>query len=208
MEPVVISKKLLKRLPMYLAHLRSLPEESNVSATAMARVLGLGEVMVRKDLAKISETGRRRTGRSRERLIRDIEEYLALTAETPTVIVGAGKLGSALLDYDGFDASGFRILAAFDLEPDFAEQKNEKPIYPMSRLQNFCRYYHVRIGIITVPAENAQAVCDLLVSCGVSAIWNFAPVHLQVPDHVIVQSENLAVSLTALRIQMRKQKTA
>ena len=72
MEPVVISKKLLKRLPMYLAHLRSLPEESNVSATAMAKVLGLGEVMVRKDLAKISETGRRRTGRSRERLIRDI----------------------------------------------------------------------------------------------------------------------------------------
>ena len=94
------------------------------------------------------------------------------------------------------------------LEPDSAEQKNEKPIYPMCRLQNFCRYYHVRIGIITVPAENAQAVCDLLVSCGVSAIWNFAPVHLQVPDHVIVQSENLAVSLTALRIQMRKQKTA
>ena len=116
MEPVVISKKLLKRLPMYLAHLRSLPEESNVSATAMAKVLGLGEVMVRKDLAKISETGRRRTGRSRERLIRDIEEYLALTAETPTVIVGAGKLGRALLDYDGFDASGFQILAAFDLE--------------------------------------------------------------------------------------------
>ena len=208
MEPVMISKRLLKRLPMYLAHLRSLPEESNVSATAMAKVLGLGEVMVRKDLAKISETGRRRTGRSRERLIRDIEEYLALTAEMPTVIVGAGKLGRALLDYDGFDASGFRILAAFDQEPGTDGQNHEKPIYPMSRLQNFCRYYHVRIGVITVPAENAQAVCDLLVSCGVRAIWNFAPVHLQVPDHVIVQSENLAVSLTALRVQMRKQKTA
>ena len=78
----------------------------------------------------------------------------------------------------------------------------------MSRLEAFCRYYRVRIGIITVPAENAQAVCDQLVSSGVSAIWNFAPVHLQVPDHVVVQSENLAVSLTALRIQMRKQKTA
>ena len=66
MEPVVISKKLLKRLPLYLAHLKALPENSNVSATSMARYLGLGEVMVRKDLAKISETGRRRTGRSRE----------------------------------------------------------------------------------------------------------------------------------------------
>lgn len=208
METVVISKRLLKRLPMYLAHLKSLPEESNVSATAMAKALGLGEVMVRKDLAKISETGRRRTGRSRERLIRDIEEYLYLTAETPTVIVGAGKLGRALLDYNGFESSGFQILAAFDQEPCATCSNNGKPIYPVSRLQNFCRYYHVRIGIITVPDENAQAVCDLLVSSGVNAIWNFAPVHLKVPDHVIVQSENLAVSLTALRIQMRKQKTA
>ena len=208
MESVVISKKLLKRLPMYLAHLKSLPEESNVSATAMARSLGLGEVMVRKDLAKISETGRRRTGRSRERLIRDIEEYLYLAAETQAVIVGAGKLGRALLDYGGFDDSGFQILAAFDLDPDSPESGNGKPIYPMSRLESFCRYYHVLIGIITVPAENAQAVCDLLVSSGVSAIWNFAPVHLQVPDYVVVQSENLAVSLTALRIHMRKQKPA
>ena len=89
MEPVVISKKLLKRLPLYLAHLKSLPENSNVSATSMAKVMGMGEVMVRKDLAKISETGRRRTGRSRERLIRDIEEYLYLAVDTPTVIVGA-----------------------------------------------------------------------------------------------------------------------
>ena len=208
MESVVISKKLLKRLPMYLAHLKSLPEESNVSATAMARALGLGEVMVRKDLAKISETGRRRTGRSRERLIRDIEEYLYLAAETPAVIVGAGKLGRALLDYSGFEDSGFQILAAFDLELDTPESKNGKPIHPMSRLEAFCRYYRVQIGIITVPAENAQAVCDQLVFSGVSAIWNFAPVHLQVPDYVVVQSENLAVSLTALRIQMRKQKTA
>ena len=208
MEPVVISKKLLKRLPLYLAHLKALPENSNVSATSMARYLGLGEVMVRKDLAKISETGRRRTGRSRERLIRDIEEYLYLAAETPTVIVGAGKLGRALLDYSGFEESGFHILAAFDREPCAECSEHEKPIYPMSRLQSYCRYYRVRIGIITVPAESAQEVCDLLVSSGVSAIWNFAPVHLKVPDHVAVQSENLAVSLTALRVQMRKQKTA
>lgn len=208
MEPVVISKRLLRRLPMYLLHLKSLPEESNVSATAVARALGLGEVMVRKDLAKISETGRRRTGRSRERLIQDIEEYLYLAIETPTVIVGAGKLGRALLDYNGFEDSGFQILAAFDQDPCTDGLKSWKPIYPMSLLEAFCRNYQVRIGIITVPAENAQEVCDLLVACGVSAIWNFAPVHLKVPEHVTVQSENLAVSLTALRIQMRKQKPA
>ena len=208
MEPVVISKKLLKRLPLYLAHLKALPENSNVSATSMARYLGLGEVMVRKDLAKISETGRRRTGRSRERLIRDIEEYLYLAAETPTVVVGAGMLGMALLDYGGFEESGFQIQAAFALEPCAGASKNGKPIFSMNCLERYCRQHRVRVGIITVPAEDAQKVCDALVLSGVTAIWNFAPVNLKVPDHVIVQSENLADSLTALRVQMRKQKPA
>ena len=208
MEPVVISKKLLKRLPLYLAHLKALPENSNVSATSMARYLGLGEVMVRKDLAKISETGRRRPGRSRERLIRDIEEYLYLAAETPTVVVGAGLLGMALLDYGGFEESGFQIQAAFALEPCAGASKNGKPIYSMNCLERYCRQHHVRVGIITVPVEDAQQVCDALVLSGVTAIWNFAPVNLKVPDHVIVQSENLADSLTALRGQMRKQKPA
>lgn len=206
METVKISKKLLKRLPVYLVHLKSLPENSNVSATSMAKALDLGDVQVRKDLAKVSEAGRRRTGRDRERLIRDIEEYLDFAAKTGTVIVGAGKLGRALLDYDGFAESGLNVMAGFDLEPCAEHSESGKPIYPMNRLEHFCRHYDVHIGVITVPAENAQRVCDMLVACGITAIWNFSSVHLKVPDHVIVKSENLAVSLTALRVQMKKQK--
>lgn len=205
METVKISKRLLKRLPIYLAHLKTLPENSNVSATSMAKVLGLGDVQVRKDLAKVSEAGRRRTGRSREQLIHDIEEYLDFAAQTGTIIVGAGKLGRALLDYSGFEESGLNVIAAFDLEPCAEHTENGKPIYHLTRLEQFCKYYDVHIGVITVPAENAQQVCDYMVACGIRAIWNFAPVHLKVPDHVIVQSENLAVSLTALRIRMKKQ---
>jgi redox-sensing transcriptional repressor len=203
METDKISRKLLKRLPIYLAHLKSLPENSNVSATSIAKALELGDVQVRKDLAKVSEAGRRRTGRSREQLIWDIEKYLDFAAHTGTVIVGAGKLGRALLDYSGFEESGFNIMAGFDLHPCAAYADSGKPIYPMSKLESFCRNYGVEVGIITVPAESAQRVCDALVACGISAIWNFAPVHLIVPEHVIVQSENLAVSLTALRIQMK-----
>ena len=206
METVKISKKLLERLPVYLAHLKSLPANSNVSATSMAKALGLGDVQVRKDLAKVSAAGRRRTGRDRERLIEDIEEYLDFAAETGTIIVGAGKLGRALLDYTGFEESGLNVMAGFDLEPCAACSERGKPIYPINRLEHFCRHYDVHIGVITVPAENAQSVCDSLVACGIHAIWNFAPVHLKVPAHVIVQSENLAVSLTALRMQMKNQK--
>jgi len=207
-ETVKISKKLLKRLPVYLAHLKSLPANSNVSATSMAKALGLGDVQVRKDLAKVSAAGRRRTGRDRERLIQDIEEYLDFAAETGTIIVGAGKLGRALLDYTGFEESGLNVMAGFDVQPCADRSEIGKPIYPMSRLESFCRHYDVHIGIITVPAESAQRVCDTLVTCGITAIWNFAPVHLKVPEYVVVQSENLAVSLTALRMQMKTQKPA
>ncbi len=205
METVKISKKLLKRLPIYLAHLKSLPENTNVSATSIAKALGLGDVQVRKDLAKVSEAGRRRTGRSREQLIRDIGDYLDFAAKTGTVIVGAGKLGRALLDYSGFEESGLNVMAGFDIQPCSERSETGKPIYPMNRLESFCRHYDVCLGVITVPAECAQSVCDSMVACGITAIWNFAPVHLKVPEYVVVQSENLAVSLTALRIQMKNQ---
>lgn len=205
MEPNQVSKKLLNRLPLYLAHLKSLPEHSaNVSATAIAKALGLGDVQVRKDLAKISHEGRRRTGRSREQLILDIENYLDFATETGTIVVGAGKLGQALLDYGGFAESGLNVMAGFDIHPAAKQSASGKPIYPMNRLENYCRCYDVRIGIIAVPAHSAQKVCDALVGCGIRAIWNFAPVHLKVPDHVVVQSENLAVSLTALRMQLKQ----
>ena len=198
------SRKLLERLPVYLNYLRSLPEQTeNVSATSIALALELGHVQVRKDLAKVSAEGRRRTGRSREKLIRDIEEYLDYATTTGTILVGAGKLGRALLDYDGFEELGLNVMAGFDRNPEDKQTEQGKPIYPMGRLELFCKCYDVRIGIIAVPAESAQEVCDQLVACGVRAIWNFAPVHLKVPDSVVLQSENLAVSFASLCMQMK-----
>ena len=89
MESTTVSRKLLKRLPVYLNYLKSLPEDaSNVSATAMAKALELGDVQVRKDLAKVSATGRRRTGRNRHQLMQDIESYLNFAEDTGTVVVG------------------------------------------------------------------------------------------------------------------------
>ena len=204
MEPMKVSKKLMNRLPAYLSYLKSLPEDSeNVSATVIAKALGLGDVQVRKDLAKISHTGRRRTGRSREQLVRDIETFLDYATETRTIIVGAGKLGRALLDYSGFEESGVNVMAGFDILPVVNRSDDGKPISTMNRLESFCRHYDVRVGILTVPAENAQSVCDSMVACGIRVIWNFAPIHLNVPDHVVVRSENLAVSLASLCMQLK-----
>lgn len=210
MESNKISKKTLSRLPVYLEYLKTLPEQQDqISATTIARALGLGDVQVRKDLAKICDTGRRRTGRSREQLIHDIENYLDFVTETRAVLVGTGKLGQALLEYGGFQESGLNLMAGFDVCPPTDRTKScAKPIYPMSRLETFCKHYDVRIGVIAVPAESAQAVCDCLIDSGVRAIWNFAPVRLKVPDHVVVRSENLALSLTSLRLELKNRTTS
>lgn len=204
METPIVSKKLLKRLPVYLHYIKTLPEHTeNISATRMARDLGLGDVMVRKDLAKVSNGGRRKIGHVREDLIVDIEKFLDFNSTTNAIVIGAGKLGQALMDYSGFEASGLHIVAGFDTCTPGKQTNGGKNIYPMTRLAQFCKDNRISIAIVTVPAESAQDVCDVLVDCGIRAIWNFAPVHLNIPDRIVVQSENLAVSLTALRMQLK-----
>ena len=204
MKPDVVSKRTVNRLPLYLAYLKSLPESAeNISATSIANALGFGDVQVRKDLAKISHTGRRKTGRNRMKLIREIEAFLDCTANSGVIIVGAGQLGQALLEYDRFEEAGLNVMAGFDSLPTVAQTKSGKPIYHLNQLEAFCKSYEVHIGVITVPDEITQMVCDRLVACGVNAIWNFTRTHLKVPSNVVVQNENLAVSLTTLTLQLK-----
>jgi redox-sensing transcriptional repressor len=207
MERKEISKAVLKRLPGYVAYLRSLPDTASpyISATALANALGMGEVQVRKDLALVSDGGRPKVGYLRESLIEDIEQFLGYDNTTDAVLIGAGKLGQALLGYSGFDAYGLNILAAFDANPMANATDDGKPIYHISQLENFCRANKVLMGIITVPAPQAQAVCDQLIACGIKAIWNFANVHLEVPANILVQNENMATSLAVLSMHLQAQ---
>jgi len=196
-----ISKATLKRLPTYLSYLKSMPADApaNISATALAAGLSMGEVQVRKDLALVSDGGRPKIGYNRERLIADIENFLGYGDTNDAVLIGAGKLGRALLGYSGFAEYGLNIVAAFDSnDAIIGTSKSGKPIMHLSRLAETCRRFKVKIGIITVPAEHAQAVCDLLIENGIMAIWNFAPKHLTVPEHILVQNENMAASLALL----------
>ena len=207
MERKEVSKSVLKRLPGYLAYLKSIPEGSspNISATALANALGMGEVQVRKDLAMVSDGGRPKIGYLREHLIEDIEQFLGYDNTTDAVLIGAGKLGQALLDYRGFEAYGLNILAAFDICPQNDSTDSGKPIVHIDKLESFCRTHKVLMGIITVPASQAQAVCDQLIACGIKAIWNFANVHLEVPANILVQNENMATSLAVLSMHLQAQ---
>ena len=196
-----ISRATLKRLPTYLSYLKALPSEAsaNISATALAAGLHMGEVQVRKDLALVSDGGRPKIGYNREHLIADIENFLGYGNSNDAVLIGAGKLGRALLGYGGFAEYGLNIVAAFDANDTLIGTTNGgKPILHLSRLGEVCQRYTIKIGIITVPAEYAQGVCDLLIENGILAIWNFAPKHLNVPDGILVQNENMAASLALL----------
>lgn len=207
MEKKTISKSVLKRLPGYLSYLKSMSEDSppHISATALANALGMGEVQVRKDLAMVSDGGRPKIGYLRESLIDDIEQFLGYDNTTDAVLIGAGKLGQALMAYKGFDDYGLNILAAFDVAPTKEKTDEGKPIYSIDKLPHFCRSNKVLMGIITVPAEAAQGVADLLIAEGIKAIWNFAPTHLDVPENILVQNENMATSLAVLSVHLQAQ---
>ena len=200
-----ISKSVLKRLPGYLAYLKSVqdPESPYISAPSLANALGMGEVQVRKDLAMVSDGGRPKIGYLRESLIDDIEQFLGYDNATDAVLIGAGKLGQALMDHKGFDEYGLNILAGFDVHPNREQTEDGKPIYSMDKLESFCHANKVRMGIITVPAAHAQQVCDQLIHSGIKAIWNFAPTHLEVPPHILVQHENMATSLAVLSMHLQ-----
>ena len=121
------------------------------------------------------------------------------------ILIGAGKLGQELMGYKGFQAYGLNILAAFDQSPEKENPKGKHPVYPMTKLESYCRSHKVLMGIITVPGEYAQQVCDKLIACGIKAIWNFAPAHLDVPDGILVQNENMATSLAVLSMHLQAQ---
>ena len=205
MKTTDVSRAALGRIPVYLKFIESLPQDvETVSATTIAKALGFGEVQVRKDLASVSSSGKPKVGYNVKDLIAELEAFLGYNDIDNAVIVGAGSLGKALLNYSGFKAYGLNIIAAFDLCEEPTEFQG-KTVFPIAQLGSFCRKVNVHIGIITVPASSAQEICDLLVESGIRAIWNFAPVHLVVPDGILVQNENMASSLALLSNHLREQ---
>ena len=203
-----ISKSALGRLPIYLQYLKSLPISStcNISATMLATALSLGEVQVRKDLASVSNAGKPKIGYNVSDLILELENFLGYNNVNDAVIIGAGKLGKALLEFNGFGQYGLNIVAAFDTDDSLIGQTPDgKSIFHISEFTNLCKRLKVHIGIITVPSECAQIVCNEMIENGILAIWNFAPTHLDVPPNILVHNENMAASLALLSNHLKEQ---
>ena len=201
-------KSVVKRLPIYLDYLRDVTKKETsikyISSKKISDDLELGEVQVRKDLSLISGKGKPKIGYEIEALTSTIESYLGCNQIKKAILIGVGKLGSALLNYEGFRTYGIEIVCGFDRQKDTSIQNIPVKELCNENLNKIFSENQIDIGIICVPKNEAQAVCDILVSFGVCAIWNFAPVLLKVPKNVLVQNENLAYSLSIVSSVINK----
>ncbi len=203
-----VTTQALNRMPYYIQQLRSIKSQGieTISAPKVAELLNLNEVQVRKDFAAVYITkGKPKTGFVVEELLTAMEELLGYNNAEDAVIVGTGSLARAIMAHEGFQEYGLKIVAAFDHNSDLVDTEiNGIKVLPTDKISNLCRRLKIHIGIITVPSHKAQTVCDQLVAGGVLAIWNFAPIHLSVPDHILVHNENLAASLAVLSNHLKQ----
>ena len=192
----------LQRLPVYLNYLRGLSDDGEnnyISSGRIAKALGFGEVLVRKDLAYSGCAGRPKVGYPRAELIGALEEFLCVNARKTAVIIGAGGLGSALLSYGGFEHYGFEVPVAFDSDPaKIGTTISGKPVLDVKDLEKGCREAGAVLAIIAVPASAAHSVGEQLKAAGIKAILNFAPVQLNLGEEVKVINMDVAANLAVL----------
>lgn len=180
-------------------------EAANVSSAQIADYVRIDDTQVRKDLAAIGVRGAPRVGYPAAEVQTRIRTVLGFDAACPAVLVGAGRLGGALALYPGFDEYGLKIAGLFDADPrKVGLHIGQIMILPLSDVKEVVRRNNVRLGILTVPAAAAQEIADLLVSAGVQALWNFAPVNLNVPRDVIVRHEHISVGLGELLYHLKR----
>ncbi len=196
-----IPRKAIYRLSVYFRGLQRLRANGiqTVSSEALAKAAGVKPTQLRKDLTYFGQFGTRGLGYDVNELAQMISDLLGTTSLQPVVLVGVGNLGLALLSYRGFEKEGFEIVAAFDIDPGRQrERDNAIPIFGLETLPDLVKRKNIRMAILTVPAAVAQEAANTLVAAGITGILNFAPLALAVPEHVTVNSVNLAMELENL----------
>jgi redox-sensing transcriptional repressor len=196
-----IAESTVRRLSLYLRFLEEFEEQGmeTVSSEALAARGGTTSAQVRKDLSFFGSFGKRGLGYSVPELVRKLRDILGLGRTYRVAMIGAGKIGSALVQYRGFRQRGFDIVAIFDTDPaKIGKAWNGLVVKDLKELEPELRRSPVEIAVVVTPGEAAQAVTDRVVALGVKAILNFAPIQLTVPDDVVVKTVNLALELETL----------
>jgi redox-sensing transcriptional repressor len=196
-----VPKAVVNRLSFYLRELQNLLSSgtATVSSSQLGKRLGFTDAQVRKDLAYFGHFGYPGVGYRCDELIAKIKSILGTDRSWPVALVGVGNLGRALLRYKGFDKQGFRVVAAFDSDPEkIGRLIEEIPIHGLDEIHSIVSSRGIRLAIIAVPANDAQTVANEIVSAGVVGVLNFAPVTLNLPSHVHNVGVDLAMELEQL----------
>lgn len=201
MKQVKISDAVVKRLPIYLQVLNELKarEIKTISSQELGSRLEFNPAQIRKDLAYFGDFGRKGIGYEVDYLIDKIRHILKINRTIKVALVGAGNLGHALCNYNKYSNDNMQIVAVFDAqEQKIGTKINSLTVQPMEELAETIQQQNIRIGIITVPAQEAQNVANLLIAGGIEGILNFAPTILRAPEEVRVQHADFTKELLSL----------
>lgn len=197
----IVPTPVLRRMPAYLSYVRTLQKQGEkfVSSTKIADYMGIDATQVAKDLSHTGISGKTRVGYEVDAFVEILDDFLGFNKNNNAFLVGAGSLGGALLQDEGLRNFGLNIIKAFDTDKTKVGVKiNEIDILHLDDFRGMPESYQVKIGIVTVPAEHAQNVADLMVAWGIRAIWNFTPARLKVPDHIVVENTMIYTNLAKL----------
>ena len=177
-----------------------------MSSEELGRRIGVTPEQIRKDLAGFGAFGKKGVGYHVAELLQNISTILGIDRQWNIAIVGVGHLGWALANYRNFISMGFHVVALFDQNPAIVGQIiNGVEVLPALDIERTIKERNIHIGVIAVPAGEAQSLADRMVAAGVQGIWNFAPVRIQVPPPIQLVSEDLSVGLTTLSYHLRRQ---
>lgn len=202
-----VSDAVVRRLPMYYRHLRELEKAGvvRISSQELGERMNLTASQIRQDINCFGGFGQQGYGYHVSNLKERIGEILGLNHQYHVIIVGAGNIGRAVANYAGFAKEGFHIQAMFDVSPALVGiDVHGILVQPMDKLGAWLAAHKVDIAVLAVPASCAQEICDELVSGGVRAVWNFAPVDLNLPQGVAVNNVHLSDSLHILSYRMNE----
>ena len=196
-----VSTAVIRRLPRYYRHLFELQQKGveRISSSALAKSMGLTASQIRQDLFCFGGFGQQGYGYKVESLREEIGGILGVNQGHTVVVLGAGNLGCALIENFKFNANGFQLLSAFDVNPELVGTTiSGIPVVHADQLEDYLRRTPVSVGLLAVPMSAAQGMADRLVRCGVSGIWNFTNYEISAPEHVVVESVHFSDSLLAL----------
>jgi redox-sensing transcriptional repressor len=205
-----VAESTIRRLSLYLRLLEEFAAQGieTVSSEALAARGGTTSAQVRKDLSFFGSFGKRGLGYAVPELMDRLRDILGLKRRYRVAMVGAGKIGSALLQYHGFRQRGFDIAAIFDVDPaKIGTRWNGLTVQDVATMEDVLGATPMDMAVLVTPADPAQPLADRLVKLGVTAILNFAPVQIVVPEHVVVKNVNLALELETLSYALHNRAT-